>query len=55
MEEKKEKKIDGFDDNNYDQQFKKAIEHGRKNLKIYGKIKVPDFLMEEKNNRIINK
>ena len=50
MVEKKENKI-VFNDENYEEQFKKAIERGRKALKKNKDIVPPNFLLKKKNNK----
>ena len=46
MEEKKENKI-VFNDENYEEQFKKAIERGRKALKKNKTVVPPIFLLKK--------
>lgn len=50
MAEKKENKI-VFNDENYEEQFKKAIERGRRALKKNKDIVPPNFLLKKKNNK----
>ena len=49
MEEKKENKI-VFNDENYEEQFKKAIERGKKALEKDKNINPPDFLLPKSKN-----